>query len=155
MRWLASDDCAGSPESAASAAPEGGPASTRPDAVAAKSTTPASAAIAQLAERSPTCLVEEMQILRVDRDRHDLPQLELDVRRERRDEVRTLSDDGLRVLGREHLLLFGLVGLDPARVDMEVGHRLAAERLDQVDARLDLRQVVAPLRRIEVARADA
>ena len=70
------------------------------------------------------------------------PSLSIDVRRERGDEVRPGPDDGLAALALEHLLLVGGLALQAARVHLEVRHRLAAERLDELHARVDLRQVV-------------
>src|SRR5438270_667458 len=137
MRCDASDDCVGSAESAATG--------TGGEAADAAPTSAIAQAIAQLAKRSATRLVEEVQILRVDRDRDTVAELQLDVRRERGDQVRTGPDDARRVLVLE--LLFGAaeVGLELARVDLEVRHRLAAERLDELDVRDDLRQVVEAL----------
>src|SRR4051812_50168292 len=80
MRCAASELCVGSAESAASAAPVGGPAVDPANAL--EITTAASAATAQLAERSPTGLVEEVQVLRVDGDRHGVADPQLHVRRE-------------------------------------------------------------------------
>src|SRR6476646_197135 len=156
MRCEARLLCAGSRESAARAAPVGGPAVERawetPKNAAAAS---AAAARIALAKRLTVGLAEEVQVLRVDGHADLVAELQVDVRRERGDEIRARAHDGLLALARELLLLGRLLRLDVARVDMEVGHRLAAERLDQIDPSVDLRQVVPPLRRMEVAGAQA
>src|SRR6478735_10744721 len=104
MRCDASDDCDGSCDRGASPAPVGGPASVRAPATPA-SAIAASATVAQLAERIPTRLVEEVQVLRVDRDRHAVADAQLHVRRERCDEVRARADDARLVLARELVLV--------------------------------------------------
>src|SRR2546430_17179953 len=100
MRCDASDDCVGSCESAASDAPLGGPAD---DCAPAPPTSAiaASAATAELAKRSAALLIEEVQVLGVDRDRHAVAETQLHVRRERGDEVRPRPDDARLVLARE------------------------------------------------------
>src|SRR5204863_7320661 len=122
--------CVGGCESERRTAPVGGPAFE--PALATPSPTAATAAIdtAALPKRRARRLIEEVQVLRVDRDGHLVAELQLHVRRERRDEVRARADDDSLRLRRQHLLLLGLLRLDRARVDLEVRHRLAAERLD-------------------------
>jgi hypothetical protein len=92
-----------------------------------------------------------VEVLRVDSDRHHITELQLDVRRERRDEVRPRADDGFGGIALEDRLLLGDLALDVPRVDLEVRHRLTAERLDELDLRPDLRQVVASLRGMEIS----
>src|SRR5581483_11538583 len=120
MRCEARLDCAGSCASAVRAPPPGGGPAEAPSSAT-------SASARALAQRRTGRLVEEVQVLRVDGDGHLVPELQLHVRRERRDEVRARADDRLAALAREHLLLLGLLGLDVARIDAEVRHRLAAE----------------------------
>src|SRR5438477_8436923 len=129
MRCDASDDCVGSCESAASDAPLGGPAD---DCAPAPPTSAiaASAATAELAKRSAALLIEEVQVLGVDRDRHAVAETQLHVRRERGDEVRPRPDDARLVLAGELVRVGGRLCLDLARVDLEVRHRLASECLD-------------------------
>src|SRR5881275_2739682 len=102
MRCEASVDCSGGCESDASTAPVGGPADELANAAAASAaaTTPTAAA---LAERKPTVLVEEVQVLGVDRERHCVAELQLDVGRKRCDEVRARADDRALALARELL----------------------------------------------------
>src|SRR3954469_8408815 len=99
---------------------------------AATKTTSAVAAATALPKRSTRSFVEEVEVLGVDRDRHLVAQLELNMRRERRDEVRPCADDGLLAPALERLLLLGHLALQRASVDLEVGHRLAAEGLDEL-----------------------
>src|SRR5436305_3113207 len=146
MRCEASESCAGHAASAAGEPP--------PECAVAATTPPSAASAASaLPKRRTGGFVEEVQVLGVDCDRDFVAELQLDMRRERRDEVRPRADDGLVVV-REDLFLFGGFGLDVARLHVEVRHRLAAERLDQFDARPDLRKIVATLRRVEVAGAE-
>src|SRR5689334_5236290 len=134
MRCDASELCAGSCVNACSCAPVGGPpAADPPAATAAAIATPAISAAVALPKRRTRRFVEEVQVARVDRDRHVLAELQLDVRRERRDEVRARADDALLVLVArcERLVDGGMrFGPDLPRVHLEVRHRLAAERLD-------------------------
>src|SRR5918912_1203675 len=97
-----------------------------------------------------------MHLRHVDGDRHVVvePEVERLARRERRDEVRPRGSDALTGA----LLLDGVLdaagaAADRMRVDPEVAHRLRAERLDELDARLQgweirprprEREVVAP-----------
>src|SRR3954465_10418932 len=119
MRCDASDDCVGNCDSAASAAPVGGLADVRAPATP-PSATAATAAITQLTERSATLFVEEVEVLRIDCDRHEVAELQLDVRRERGHEVRTRADDARRVLTRELVRVGDRLRLDLARVHLEV-----------------------------------
>src|SRR3954451_10999154 len=155
MRCDASELCAGSCESAVSWAPAGGPLPVLADALPSAST--AKAAAAALTQRRTGCFVEEMQVAGVDCDADVVAEPELYVRRERGDEVRPRPHDALGVLVRSRERLVDRVGLalDLPRVDLEVRHRLAAEGLDELDPRLDLREVAAALRGIEVARPQA
>src|SRR4051794_36275955 len=116
MRCEASVDCSGGCESDARTAPGGAPADDVAKAAAASTaaTTPKTTA---LAERKPTVLVEEVQVLGVDGERYVVAELQLDVRRERRDEVRARADDGALALARELLDLGVELGLDLPRVD--------------------------------------
>src|SRR4051794_5914435 len=143
MRCAASELCVGSAESAASAAPVGGPAVDPANAL--EITTAASAATAQLAERSPTGLVEEVQVLRVDGDRHGVADPQLHVRREGCDEVRARSHDARLVLARELVRVGDRLGLDLAGRNLEVRHPLAAEGLHDLDVGVDLRDAFAAL----------
>ncbi len=142
MRSVASDESAPGCASAASAAPDGGPAALVPaePAVArtAASTATAKAAVA-LAERLTRVRVEEVQPADVDGDGNVRLEAEHDVRRELRDEVRPRTD---RALGDALLdLLADLHVADRPCLDPEVGDRLGAERLDEIDARVERRQV--------------
>src|SRR5882757_5352219 len=76
------------------------------------------AAIAQLAKRSTRRFVEEVERACVDRDRDVVAELQLDVRRERRDKIRPGSDDALLVVGRggERLVDYGRLAANLARV---------------------------------------
>ena len=131
------------------AAPVGGPAAVLRTGEHATSAIAARAAIAQLAERR-TRLPRRRSAGSSCRPRSAtlVAEPQLDVRRERRDEVRARADDA-RLVRRlaSSLLDRDRLALDLAGVDLEVRHRLAAERLDELDARVDLRQVVAALRR--------
>src|ERR671935_817807 len=109
-------------------------AAVRPSATAAATPRP-------LPKRRTRRFVEEVEVLRLDRDRHLVAELQRDVRRERRDEVRPDADDGGPVGARDRLFLLGRLALDAAGVDPEVRHGLAAERLDELDSRADRRQV--------------
>src|SRR5690349_15344188 len=151
MRCEARLLCAGGWESAVKTAPAGGPAVERASETP-KNAAAASAAAARnaLAKRLTVGLIEEVQVLRVDGHADLVAELQVDVRRERRHEVRPRADDGLLALAGQLLLLGCLLGLDVPRVDVEVRHRLAAERLDEIDARVDLRQVVTSLRGVEI-----
>src|SRR3954454_23902576 len=150
MRCDASELCDGGCESARSCAPVGGPAAD--PAYALPSASAAVAARAQLTKRRTRCFVEEVQVARVHSNAHVVAEPELHVRREGRDEVRPRADHALLVLVscRERLVDCVRLALALARVDLEVRHRLAAERLDQLDARLDLRQVGPSLSRMKV-----
>src|ERR1700712_3879864 len=145
MRCDSSEECVGGAESAARAAPVGGP----PTLVAAAPPTSAIAARAatahQLTQRSATRLVEEVQVLCVDGDRYAVADLQLDVRWEGCDEIGARADDARLVLVLELFLGRARLRLDLPCADLEVGHRLAAERLDELDVRGDLRQRVEAL----------
>src|SRR5512146_947421 len=125
--------------SAASTAPRGGAGVPAPPPNDSASAIAAQAASA-LAKRLTALRVEEVQLGRVDRDRDLLGQAELDVRRELRDQVGPRGDDAL-LAGRllAHVLVLALA--DREGVDPEVDDRLAAERLHQLDARRDRRQL--------------
>src|SRR5947207_5698434 len=118
----------------------------------------AQVAIAQpLAEGLTRRLVEEVQVLGVDRDPHRVAEAELDVGRERRDEVRARADDALLVLCgfRERLVDRRRLAADLAGVDPEVRHRLASQGFDELDARRDRRHALVPLCRTQDAGAEA
>src|ERR1700749_4963228 len=120
--------CNGGCESAARTAPPGAPEDFPPEAPLATSAIAANAAIAHpLTQRSARSLIKEVQVLGVDGDRDVVAELQVHVRRERCDEVRSRADDGLLALAQELLLLGVQLGLDLARVDVEVPHRLAAD----------------------------
>src|SRR5262245_56163218 len=105
-------------------------------------------AIAQataLPKRRTRCLVEEVEVPGVDPDRDVRAELELDVRREGRDQVRTGADHRFLRLRLECLLLLARLALEAPSVDLEVGHGLPAQRLDELDARSDGRQLVLAL----------
>src|SRR6476661_5669059 len=124
MRWDASELCNGGADREVSIAPVGGPPSLVPAPLPATSAIAARAAIAQaLPQRSAGRLIEEVQVLRVDRDGHVVAELQLDVRRERRDEVRACTDDAGCVRGSLLLLLDGDLRLDLPGVHAEVRHR--------------------------------
>src|SRR5438477_5453085 len=133
MRCDASELCVGT---AASDATGGLAAPLEPASAIA-----ASAAIAQLAERLTRRFVEEMQVAGIDCDRHGVTEVQLDVRRERRHEVRARADDTLLVVGArgERFVDGDRLAANLTGVDLEVGHRLAAERLDELDVRRDPR----------------
>src|SRR5664279_5760806 len=118
MRWDASELCVGGCESALRTRPVGGPATVV--APAPLTSAIATAIAPQLTKRSAGRLVKEMQVFRVDGDRHFVAECEVNVRRERRDEVRARADDRLgRSLAREHLLFLGGLALQVPRVDPE------------------------------------
>src|SRR3954467_7643689 len=119
MRCEARLDCVGGADSACRTTPTGGPATEAPPTPLATSAIAAPATAQALPKRIATRLIEEVQVLRVDRHRHLVAELELDVRRERRDEVRPRADHRLFGIRREDFLLLGLLGLDRARVDPE------------------------------------
>src|SRR3954451_14327083 len=141
MRCDASELWPGSCDRAARAAPLGGPAALPAPAPPTSATAPTTSATAttapKLAKRSAGGLIEEMEVLRLDGDRDLVAELQVHVGWERCDEVRPRADDGLGGVALEHLLLLGDLALDVPSVDLEVGHRLAAERLDQLDGRPD------------------
>src|SRR4051794_38492864 len=117
MRCDASDDCVGSCESAASAAPVGGPAAVRAPAPPT-SAIAASAATAQpLAKWSAAVLIEEVQVPGVDRNRDAVAEAQLHVWWERRDEVRPRPDDACLVVARELVGVGDRLRLDLAGVD--------------------------------------
>src|SRR5215510_7824183 len=113
MRCEASDDCVGSCESVAKAVPVGGPADDCAPATLA-SAIAATAAIAPLTKRSAALLIEEMQVPRIDRDRHALAEAQLHVRREGCDEIRPRADDARLVLAREFVRVGDRLCLDLA-----------------------------------------
>src|SRR5437762_6663921 len=129
MRCEASELCVGS----AASDDRGGADAELP--MEATSAIAAHAAIAHfhLAEWLTRRLVEEVQVAGVDRDRDRVSEVQLDVRRERCHEVRARADDAVLALGAlgERLVDSGRLAPDLAGVDLEVGHRLAAERLDE------------------------
>src|SRR5262245_51326933 len=98
--------------------------------------------------------VEEMHSRHVDRDGHVLVNLQLCVRRELRDEVGPLRDDALAD-GLDLVLLFLLSLTDDVRVDAEVDDRLAAERLHELDACIERRQLRTLVCRMQELRAQA
>src|SRR5438045_2999756 len=148
MRWEASELCVGSCDRLAGS--PGGADPADPASVVA-----ASAAATPLAKRRTGRFVEEVERLRVDGDRHLVSEPELNVWRERGDQVRPRPDHALLVLGGfgERLVDSGCLTPDLTRVDLEVRHRLAAERLDELDACPERRQALVPLPRVEVAGA--
>src|ERR1700704_5357854 len=121
MRCDASDDCVGSSESDCRTAPLGATSSLVAPATPTSAIATAIAPSA-LAKRSATSLVEEVQVLRVDCDRHAVADLHVDVRGERGDGVRPRADDARCVLVLELLLGGARLGLDVARGDLEVRH---------------------------------
>src|SRR5436190_3394495 len=90
----------------------------------------ASATTTALAKRRTGRFVEEVDLPRVDRDRDVAVQLQLYVRRELGDDIRPRPDDALLVLGAGRELLVDRDRLRRERivVDLEVRHRLGAER---------------------------
>src|SRR3954453_8173548 len=127
MRCAASADWPGSCDSAARAAAVGGPAvepaNALPSAIVASATT------AQLTQRSATRLVEEVQVVGVDGDGPAVAELQLHVRRERRDEVRPGPDDACLVAALQLFLRCRRLGGDLARIHLEVRHPLAPQPL--------------------------
>src|SRR6266446_3196629 len=101
MRCEASDDCVGKTDNCSSAFPVGGePAVSAPPGP----TSAIAAAIAQaLAQRSTRSFIKEMEVLGIDGNLHAVAELELDVGRERCDEVRPRADDTRRVFVLELL----------------------------------------------------
>src|SRR5438874_3742400 len=151
MRCEASEDCVGRTESACRTAPVGD-TSTLVAPAPPTSAIAASAAIApRLTQRSARCLIEEVQVLRVDGDRDAVADVQLHVRREGGDEIRTGADDARLVLALERLLGRGGLGPELARLHLEVRHRLAAERLDELNVRDDLRHALVVPRGMQVA----
>src|SRR5438094_2207642 len=146
MRSDASELCVGSAASELITGTEAALPLEATSAIAAR------AAIARLAEWLTRRLVEEVQIAGVDGDRHLVAEVQLDVRRERRHEIRARADDALLVLGAlgERLVDCGRLAADLAGIDLEVGHRLAAERLDELDACRDPRHPFVALGRVQV-----
>jgi hypothetical protein len=91
----------------------------------------------------------------IDRDGYHLAARESRVRRELRDEVRPRASDDRRflVLVRRRRGIRG--ERVRVRIDPEVRDRAAAERLDELDAASQLRQVRSLGRGVVVARANA
>src|SRR6266850_1984243 len=85
--------------------------------------------------------VEEVHARDLDGDGQLIVDLQLDVRGELCNEVRPRRDDAFAAGYLLDLLLALLPLADHVRVDAEVDHRLAAERFDELDARVELREL--------------
>src|SRR4029453_339014 len=125
MRWDASE--LGAPGFANAAASVGDGGATGAEFPLPRRRTPSAigAAIA-LPERRTGRLVEEVEVLRVDRDRNVGAKLELDGGGGGCDQVRPGADDRLLRVGLEGFFLLAGLALQAAGVDLEVRHRLAA-----------------------------
>src|SRR4051795_12113101 len=134
MRCFESPDVSGARENAPPDGAPGGP----PHAVQRR--TAAAMRIRPLAERRTARAVEEVEASRIDRELHLVADPERRMRRELGDEIRLRSADGLLHLAlrvRNRLLFAG----ERHGVDPEVREGAAAERLDELDARVNYREV--------------
>src|SRR5579859_7868956 len=149
MRSLASAESWPGCARAASEGPDRGAAWA--DATSSSAAPSASAALAQ---RLTGLAVEEVHARDVDGDRDTLGEPEDGVRRALRDEMWPGGDDAALACGRlaERLVL---ALPDRERIDLEIDHRRASERLDELDLRLDRRQARALVHRVEVLASHA
>src|SRR5262245_47711366 len=136
MRWDARELGAPGLARAAISASEGGAPGAALPLPAIKTPSAIAAAIA-LPKWRTRRLVEEVHVPGVDRDRDVGAELKLDVRREGRDQVRPGADHRLLRVGLERFLLVAGLALQASGLDLEIRHRLAAQRLDELDPRRD------------------
>src|SRR5581483_5305079 len=132
--------------------PAGGGAGPVP--AVAPGTASASAATSALAQRRTGLAIEEVELRDVDRDPQALAEPERRVRRKGADQVR-LRDPAVRTRIDDRIVLHSPLAPHGARVDVEVRHRLRAERLDELDLRADRRQVRPGVRGEDGLAADA
>ena len=145
MRSVASDERAGGCASAASAAPAGGRPRACPRSRRSTRTSASDGGGRDRGSALPerlTRLARRRSAARPTSTATATCRLELQTTcaRELRDEIRPRSRPGLRRAASSTSCPI-LDVADRARVDAEVGDRLGAERLDEIDARVDRRQV--------------
>src|SRR5215208_5076721 len=121
--------------SRARSSPDGAPPLPPPQPAATAAAT--ASRKTRLTQRLTCAFVEEVDLRDVDRDRDVVRDPQLDVRWELGDEIRARADDASFVVGRRGERLVDDDGIAPDRavVDLEVGHRLGAERLDELHPR--------------------
>src|SRR6266511_1814063 len=157
MRCDASDPYVGGCWSAASAAPVGG-AEPVPPALETTTATSASATPAALPKRRTGVGIEQVDLRDVDRHLDVVRKMKLRglSGRQRRDEVRAGRGHALRM---RLLFLLGLLGelarAHDDRVDLEVRHRVRPERLDELEARRERREVRSIRGEVDVVAAHA